>query len=510
LIWGLNKLESSRIAKQLMSKYLRVRLGGHRQPPARGGADRAVRPLGDFRRQVDRVEHAALRVMLQVPVPCASEGLLTPSTVHDVIRYRDTLFAIPKLDWRRLFMPMKKSADLPERAGPHDPRPGPLSGIRVLDLTTVVMGPAATQILGDLGADVIKVEQPGGDSMRGIGPFRHAGMGPMYLQANRNKRSVVLDLKSADGRAALLALAGSVDVVVSNIRPQAMQRLGIGYEQISAINPRVIFCAAVGYGSGGPDAGKAVYDDLMQAASGISGLFRAIDGAPRYAPVNLCDRVVGLYLAIAVLGALHHRHATGEGQEVEVPMFETMVQFVLADHMGGGVFVPPEGRMGYLRLLSRTRGPYATRNGHLSLVVYTDSHWRTFCELVGAGDLLDTDPRFRNQESRTRHAEEVGRFLAEHLATRTNEEWLALLVDADIPASPVNDIEDLFENRHLQAVDFFSDMEHPTEGTLKVARFPITFSKSPASVRRLAPGLGEHTQEVLDQIAAVATAGGRA
>ena len=381
-----------------------------------------------------------------------------------------------------------------------DSRAGPLSGVRVLDLTTVVMGPAATQILGDLGADVIKVEQPGGDSMRLIGPFRHEGMGPLFLQANRNKRSVVLDLKSPAGREALLALAASVDVVVSNIRPQAMRRLGLDYQAVSAINPRIIFCAAVGYGSGGPDAGKAVYDDLMQAASGISGLFRTIDGTPRYAPVNICDRVVGLYLTISIISALHHRQTTGEGQEIEVPMFETMAQFVLADHMGGGAFVPPEGSMGYKRLLSRTRGPYATQDGHLSLVVYTDTHWRAFTRLVDVPDLLDTDPRFLNQESRTLNAEDVGRFLGQHLATKTNQEWLSLLTAADIPASPVNDIDDLFDDPHLNAVDFFSDMEHPSEGTLKVHRFPVTFSKSPASIRRLAPRLGEHTSEVLAEL----------
>lgn len=377
---------------------------------------------------------------------------------------------------------------------------GPLSGVRVLDLTTVVMGPAATQILGDLGADVIKVESPAGDTMRLIGPFRHDGMGPLFLQANRNKRSVVLDLKSQKGRDALFALAASVDVVISNIRPQAMQRLGLGYEQVLAVNPRIIFCSAVGYGAGGADAGKAVYDDLMQAASGIAGLFRSVDGAPRYAPVNLCDRVVGLYLTIAVISALHHRQATGEGQQVEVPMFETMAQFVLADHMGGAAFVPPEGEMGYRRLLSRTRGPYPTRDGALSLVVYTDAHWRAFSQLVGDPDLLDRNPMFANQETRTRHAEDIGRYLARHLATKANQEWLDLLIAADIPASSVNAIEDLFEDRHLKAVGLFREMEHPTEGRLQVARFPITFSKSPASIRRLAPTLGQHTDEVLAEI----------
>ena len=377
---------------------------------------------------------------------------------------------------------------------------GPLHGVRILDLTTVVMGPAATQLLGDMGADVIKVEQPTGDSMRLIGPFRHPGMGPMFLQANRNKRSVVLDLKTEAGRAKLLELAGSVDVVVSNIRPQAMRRLGLDYAAVSAIHPEIIFCAAVGYGSGGPDAGKAVYDDLMQAASGISGLFRAIDGAPRYAPVNMCDRVVGLYLSISILGALHHRQRTGEGQEIEVPMFETMAQFVLADHMGGGAFVPPEGNMGYMRLLSRTRGPYATKDGHLSLVVYTDTHWRSFLKLVGDPDLLNKDVRFQNQETRTRHAEYMGSFLAGHLAGKTNREWLKLLTEADIPASPVNDVEDLFDDPHLNAVKFFSEVEHPTEGMLKVHRFPVSFSKSPASIRRLAPTLGQHTAEVLAEL----------
>ncbi|CAN5534033.1 CoA transferase [soil metagenome] len=380
------------------------------------------------------------------------------------------------------------------------PRDGPLHGVRILDITTVIMGPAATQILGDLGADVIKIEQPGGDSMRGVGPFRHDRMGPMYLQANRNKRSVKLDLKNADDRATLLALATKVDVVISNVRPQALKRLGLGYEALAKVNPKIIYCMAVGYGAGGPDAGKAVYDDLMQAASGISGLFRDVDGTPRYAPVNICDRVVGLHLVIAVLGALQHLNATGQGQEIEVPMFETMAQFVLADHMGGGAFVPPLGPMGYKRLKSRFRGPYPTSDGHLSIVVYTDAHWKAFGELVGESDLIATDERFRTQESRTQHSEHMGQFLATRLPKHTTREWLTLLNDADIPASPVNAIEDLLEDPHLNAVDFFEDQEHPTEGTLKVARFPIKFGKSPATIRRLAPNLGEHNDEVVAEL----------
>jgi crotonobetainyl-CoA:carnitine CoA-transferase CaiB-like acyl-CoA transferase len=360
-----------------------------------------------------------------------------------------------------------------------------------------VMGPSATQILGDLGADVVKVEVQSGDTMRLIGPWRHDGMGPLFLQANRNKRSVVLDLKTPNGKQAIFALANRADVLVSNVRLQGLARLGLDYESVRARNSRIIYCTAVGYGSDGPQSGKAVYDDLMQAASGIAGLFRAVDGAPRYAPVNICDRVVGLYVVNAITSALYHRAMTGEGQAIEVPMFETMAQFVLADHMGGGAFVPPLGAMGYKRLLSRTRGPYATKDGHLSLVVYTDRHWRDFTMLVGCPDLLKTDKRFSTPENRTRYAEDVGAFLANKLFARCNGDWLDALHKIDIPACPVNAIEDLFEDPHLKAVGFFEEMQHPTEGTVMVCRYPVKYSCSPASIRRLAPKLGEHTADIL-------------
>jgi crotonobetainyl-CoA:carnitine CoA-transferase CaiB-like acyl-CoA transferase len=377
---------------------------------------------------------------------------------------------------------------------------GPMRGVRVLDLTTVVMGPSATQMLGDLGADVIKIESSSGDSLRGIGPWRHAGMGPLFLQANRNKRSLVLDLKSPEGKAIALQLATQADVLVSNVRPQGLRRLGLDYPNVQRHNPN-IYCAAVGYGSGGPESGKAVYDDLMQAASGISGLFRRVDGAARYAPVNLCDRIVGMYVVTAITSALYLRQRTGEGQEIEVPMFETMAQFVLSDHIGGAAFDPPVGDMGYPRLLSRTRGPYATRDGWLSLVVYTDRHWRSFTALVGCPALIDTDARFASQESRSRNAEAVGQFLAAQLPARGNAEWLAALHDIDIPACPVNDVEQLMQDPHLRAVGFFEQVEHPTEGRLTMCRFPIRFSRSPASVQRLAPTLGEHNEAILGSAA---------
>jgi len=382
-----------------------------------------------------------------------------------------------------------------------DPNPGsgPLRGIRILDLTTVVMGPSATQLLGDLGADVVKIETATGDTMRWIGPWRHPGMGPMFLNGNRNKRSVVLDLKTPEGKAAILALAHKADVLVSNVRPDGLRRLGLDYENVHAVNPKIIYCAAVGYGSDGPSSGQAVYDDLMQAASGIASLFGQVDGVPRYAPINVCDRVVGLYVANAITAALVHRATSGEGQAIEVPMLETMAQFVLADHIGGAAFVPPEGEMGYRRLLSRTRGPYPTKDGYLAVVVYSDRHWRAFSKLIGQPDLMDTDDRFRTQETRTRFAQDIGAFLATQLPARSNQEWLAALRAIDIPACPVNSLEALFTDPHLAAVDFFEEANHPTEGRITVSRFPVRFSASPASIRRLAPNLGEHNAEILGE-----------
>jgi crotonobetainyl-CoA:carnitine CoA-transferase CaiB-like acyl-CoA transferase len=317
------------------------------------------------------------------------------------------------------------------------------------------------------------------------------------MQTNRNKRSVVLDLKSPEGKQAVLALATKADIVVSNVRPAALARLGLDYGSLRAVNPRIIYCGAVGYGSDGPNAGKAVYDDLMQAASGVSSLFQAVTGQPAFMPLNGCDRIVGLYVANAVTAALYHRAMTGDGQAIEVPMFETMVQFVLGDHMMGAVFDPPLGPMGYMRVLSATRVPHATRDGHLALVVYTDKQWRDLSKLLGCPDLLETDVRFSSTDARTQNADEVGRFLGRHLAVKTNVEWLAAFNALDIPACPVTALGDLFDDAHLKAVHFFETHDHPTEGRIIVCRFPIQYSASPASIRRLAPNLGEHTEQVL-------------
>jgi crotonobetainyl-CoA:carnitine CoA-transferase CaiB-like acyl-CoA transferase len=375
------------------------------------------------------------------------------------------------------------------------PATGPLRGVRVFDLTTVIMGPSATQILGDLGADVIKIETLAGDTMRWIGPWRHAGMGPLYLWANRNKRSLAMDLKTPEGKAAAHRLAAQADVVVSNVRPQGLTRLGLDYESLARENPKLIYCAAVGYGTEGPRAGQPVYDDLMQAASGISGLFAKVDGAPRYAPVNLCDRIVGLYVVNAITAALYHRAMTGEGQQIEVPMFETMAQFVLGDHIGGAAFVPEVKGMGYNRLLTANRGPYATQDGYLAIVVYHDRHWEDFLALVGRPEVLREDPRFASPETRTFHADDVGAFLAVQMRARSTAEWMAVLGAIDIPACPVNAIEDVLNDPHLAAVGMFEALEHPSEGAVRVPRHPVRYGKTPAQVRRLAPGLGEHIGE---------------
>jgi len=379
---------------------------------------------------------------------------------------------------------------------------GPLTGVRVLDLTTVVMGPFATQILGDMGADVIKVEAPSGDSMRRVGPFHHGDMGPLYLQANRNKRSIVLDLKTPADRQALLALVADIDVLVYNIRPQAMRRLGLDYETLAKINPGLIFCGAFGFGDDGPYAGRPAYDDIMQAACGISSLFQRVNGSPSYVPLNICDRTVGLYLANTVLGALFHKQRTGEGQAIELPMFETMAQFVLGDHIGGEAFVPPLGGTGYQRLLSKQRGPYATQDGHLCVVVYTDAHWQKFSAMIGRPNLMASDPRFASLQTRTVHAEAVGALLAEALAARSTLDWTELFAEADIPATPVHSVDDLFTDPHLAAVGFWQDVDHPTEGRVRVARPPGTWSRTQPEVRRLAPNLGEHTREVLQALPA--------
>ena len=359
------------------------------------------------------------------------------------------------------------------------------------------MGPYATQILADLGADVIKVEPPEGDILRDVGPMRNPGMGHIYLHVNRNKRSVVLDLKQPAGRDAALRLAEKSDVLVFNVRPQAMARLGLSYEDVKKVNPKIIYAAAVGYGEGGPYSGKSAYDDLIQGAAAVPALTQ-MSGAdlPRYAPVTLADRSVGLNVAIAINAALYYREKTGRGQSIEVPMFESLVQFVMGDHLGGLTFDPPIGEAGYKRLIAKHRRPYATNDGYVCVLIYNDKQWQSFFDLIGKPELKD-DPRFRNHTDRGTNISEDYAYVADVMQTRSTADWLQALDAADIPVMPMHTPSSLVTDPHLEASGFFQLVEHPPEGMLRMMKPTLSWSEGPLTIRSLPPSLGQHSAEIL-------------
>lgn len=393
---------------------------------------------------------------------------------------------------------------------------GPLDGVRIIDMTSVVMGPYATQILADFGADVIKVESPAGDTTRRVPPMRHDGMGSTFLHANRNKRSIVIDLKHPDGVGALLVLLRTADVLVYNVRPRAMERLGLDQERLAAANPRLITISLVGFGQDGPYADHPAYEDLIQGLTAVpSMLVDAGSEAPHYVPLSFNDRAVGLNGAIALVSALYRRERSGRGQHIEVPMFETMVQATYGDHLGGLTFEPPLGGPGYLRQLNKERKPYRTLDGYICVIAYTDRHWQAFFELIGQPAAMAADPRLRDIGSRTEHASAVYALMAEHMGTRSTAEWLKCLREADIPAAPLHTLSSILEDPHLVATGFIQTVEHPTEGLVRQIGIPSKWSESPPSVRRQAPRLGEHSVEVLREagldaqsIAALITSGG--
>ena len=379
--------------------------------------------------------------------------------------------------------------------------PGPLAGARVIDMTTVLMGPYATQILGDMGAEVIKIEGPDGDGTRNLGPMRSPGMGPLFINANRSKRSVVLDLKKQFGRTALLRLAKTADVLLYNVRPQAMARLKLSYGDLMAVNPRIIYVGAYGFGQNGPYAARPAYDDLIQGAVGLPTLI-ADAGAdvPRYVPCTMADRITALSAVNAVAAALYFRERTGEGQSIGIPMFETMLQFVLGDHLGGLTFDPPLGPPGYARLLAKERRPFKTKDGYICTLIYNDKHWKNFFELIGQSELLERDPRFADLGSRAKHINELYRLVADVLVTRSTSEWLIALDKADIPVMPLRDLKSVLDDPHLKAIGFFEMVNHPTEGRIRSMAVPSTWSKSQPRATRHAPRLGEHSIEVLREM----------
>jgi crotonobetainyl-CoA:carnitine CoA-transferase CaiB-like acyl-CoA transferase len=376
---------------------------------------------------------------------------------------------------------------------------GPLQGIKVIDMTTVLMGPYATQMLGDYGADVIKVESLDGDITRHIGPTRHAGMGPVFLNTNRSKRSIALDLKKPAGRDAVLRLIESADVLMYNVRPQAMARLQLGYDVISKLNPRLIYAGVFGFGQDGPYAAKPAYDDLIQGGSALAHLM-AIggDGTPRYVPNALVDRIVGTHAVGAILASLVYRERTGRGQRVDIPMLETMTSFVMGDHMGGLTYEPPLDKGGYARHLSPDRRPYKTSDGYICVIVYNDKQWASFFEATGRDDLR-SNPKFATFAARAQNIDVVYAELARMLLERTTQEWTDLLNKADIPTLPMHNLESILSDPHLQATNFFPVVEHPTEGAIRSMRVPATFKDTPVKPERLAPRLSEHAAEVLSE-----------
>jgi len=376
---------------------------------------------------------------------------------------------------------------------------GPLQGIRVIDLTTVMLGPFCTQILGEMGADVIKVEPPGGDIGRWTGAFKTPGMSSAFLMKGRNKRSVVLDLKKPEAKEPFKRLVESADVFVHNIRPKAAERLGIDYESIAAIKPDIVYAAATGYGEEGPFVDKPAYDDLIQGASGLASLFGSVTGTPRYGPSVLADKTTGLFLTYSISMGLFHRERTGEGQKIHVPMYESFAGFIMNEHMQGRMYDPPTGEAGYQRMLTPHRRPFPTADGYVCVLPYNDKHWGRFFDVAGKPELAK-DPRFADQPSRSKNIDALYEIVTEIMADRTSAEWLRVLEDADIPVMPMNSPEDLFDCPHLTAVGMFPEVEHPTEGKIRHIKVPVSFSKTPGGYYRHPENLGQSTAEALADV----------
>ena len=372
----------------------------------------------------------------------------------------------------------------------------PLAGIRILDLTSVVAGPLATQMLGDMGADVIKIESPEGDAPRHTGPARSPNMAALFMGLNRAKRSLVLDLKKDSAKDALWRLIAGADVFVHSMRPQAIGKLGFSHESVCAKNPRVVYAALHGYRDGGPYSGQPAYDDVIQGQSGIAALMSEVAGEPRYAPMIIADKTCALAISGAVSAALFARERTGRGQFVEIPMFEQMVSFVLGEHLFGYNFVPPLAPLGYTRVLASWRRPYKTKDGYLCMMAYTQEHWRKFWPIVGKPE-MHSDPRFDSIASRARNIVALYELAGACIAEKTTDEWLALLRQLEIPAARMSSLDDLMTDPQLEASGFFKHATHPTEGEILYTDLPVRFSDGPTSSARLQPRLGEHSVEVL-------------
>lgn len=377
--------------------------------------------------------------------------------------------------------------------------PGALDGVRVIDLTTVLMGPLATRMLADHGADVIRVEAVGGEAFLDSAPRRNSNMNAMALNAHRNKRSVALDLKSESGAAAMADLLASADVFVSNMRAAALERLGLGAETLRARHPGLIHLVANGYGSTGPYADRAAYDDAIQAVSGLAALTGRVTGEPGYSPAVMADKVCSLHIVQAVMAGLLHQRSTGDGQAIEVPMFETLVAFNIVEHHGGQIFEPPLGDVGYPRTLNPYRKPYRCSDGYACLLPYTDTNWQAFFDFVGRPELA-TDPRFEAHTDRIANSSELYAIVEEVAPGHSVDEWMDFCNKNSIPANPVLDLNQMADDEHLKAVEMMPILEHPTEGSYRAVRDAISYDATPTRLRRHAPTSGQHTNEVLAEL----------
>lgn len=374
----------------------------------------------------------------------------------------------------------------------------PLHGIRILDLSTVVLGPLASQILAEYGADVIKIETPQGDSTRHTGPSTERGMGAIFLGANRGKRSVVLDLKQGAAREALLKLVDTADVLMHSIRPQKLAAIGLDPETLRLRNPRLVYVGLHGFAESGPYGGMPAYDDIIQGLSGCAALMERQTGKAQYYPTIAADKTTALVAAHAILAALFKRERTGQGSTVEVPMFESMVAFNLVEHQYGQHFDPPLADAGYPRLLNPWRKPFKTLDGYLCAMPYTDAHWQRFFIEAGRPDLAD-DPRFATISDRTSNIEALYQLADELLATRSTADWLDVCARLEIPASRMNRLEDLPQDEHLRATGFFETIQDPAMGTLRFPGAPVRIDGEKLPLR-MPPRLGQHTAEVLADI----------
>ena len=376
---------------------------------------------------------------------------------------------------------------------------GALKGIKILDLTSVGFGPYACQILGDYGAEIIKIESPDGDITRGIAPFRNNGMGHFFLNANRNKRSLVLDLKKPEAKKIFFKLAETADVLITSIRPAAMDRLGLGFKACQKVNGKLIYVALVGFGQSGPYAKRPAYDDIIQGVSGMASMQGGRNGDPTFVNASICDKICSQVAAHATLAALYSRTNSETGQLVEVPMFESMVGFNLVEHQAGMTFNPALGSTGYERSMAEHRKPYATLDGFVCALPYTTKHWQTFFSIMKRNEMINdlrvTDPKLRSEK-----IGELYELVSELVKTWKTEDLLDALNTGDIPHGEATALDDLANDPHLEKVGYFQTWDHPSEGKIKLTAPPVKFSKTPATIDRLPPSLGEHNSEILKEI----------